>query len=821
MVVEKKRFFPEIKMNVADQAEKKEVVLKLIRQAVQIQLSGDWSAAESIYHSILSIDPGNPDVLHLLGVLHHQTGRTATAIGLFTRAIRISPDTPFYHNSLGSLFKSRGDFFKASRCFQKALRLKPNYADALYNMAGIYHMEGKYSSALNYYQKAVTLSPLFPEALNNMAAALNMLGKYADAVDACKKAVNLRPDYHEAFNNMGNAYKGLGKPTLAIACYQRSLALAGKSADVLCNLANAQQENGEVDAAIKNYQRAIALNPCYGKAHNNLGTAFRSKRKLNEAERQFRKAIELVPGDAEAYHNLGNVYYDKGDFEYAASWYNKAIAINPASIQTHINRGVIFQETGNSDKAIACFKKALELDPENSKAHCHLVHELYHRCQWQGLDEFNARIDDWTERELLSGRRPSEMPFLSLIRRADAAINFKVARRWSQEISKNSVEDHLQAPVNVDLALHPEITIGYLSNNFRNHPTAHLINDIFKLHDRRRFKIHVYSYGQDDGSEYRDRIRKRCDAFIDLGNSDHEDAFRRISGDHVDILVDLVGYMRGNRLEICACRPAPVQVRWLGLAGTTGADFFDYMITDEMVTPESHSPFYSEKFVYMPDTYQVNSQPLRKSTANFSRGDLGLPENGFVFCCFCSNYKIEPVMFRFWMEILKNVPGSVLWLLKSSPVVVENLRREASICGINPERLIFADKVPIEDHLQRIRHADLGIDTRIVNGAATTSDALRAGVPVLTMKGGSFCFPNVRQHSECHRVRGRLLLKPGPLMSNGPLNSENNPLAVQDIKATLKINQHTKPLFDTQCFVQQSGNGLYKNVGAPSKRKGA
>ncbi|MBC2710267.1 MAG: tetratricopeptide repeat protein [Desulfosarcina sp.] len=661
-------------------------------------------------------------------------------------------------------------------------------------------MTERYDRALSYYQKAVTVNPQFPEALNNMAATLNILGKYGEAVDCCNKAIEIRPNYSEPFNNMGNAYKALGKLGAAIACYEKSMTMAEECAEVLCNLANALQEKGELDEAIANYEKAIKLNPSYGKAYNNFGTALRSKRKLKEAELNFRQSITLLPNDAEAYHNLGNVCYDKGDFGSAASWYDKAISINSGSVQTLINRGIIYQETCESDRALDCFNKALELDPQNSKAHSHMVHELYHRCEWRRIDDLNATIDKWTERELAKGNRPNEMPFLSLIRTADPLANFRVAERWSQEISKNIIGNKGSVKFNHERPNSKKITIGYLSNNFRNHPTSHLISDIFDLHDRNRFAINAYSYGEDDNSLYRENIKQQCDAFVDLRNSIHKDAAQHIFNDQVDILVDLVGYMRGNRLEICAYRPAPVQVRWLGLAGTTGAMFFDYIISDNTVIPDHHAIYYSEKLVHMPNCYQVNSKPLKKTGRKFSRSNSGLPEGVFVYCCFCSNYKIDPVIFKIWMNILKSVPESVLWLLKSNSIVEENLKREASKCGINPERLVFAEKMVKADHLERIKLADLGLDTRIVNGAATTSDSLFSCVPVIALKGKHFAS---RMAASIIKAVGLNDLVTENLSDYKELaiTLGKNPEKYDAIQKRLKANLILEPLFDTSRFV--------------------
>lgn len=770
------------------------------RVALEHQRKGEWAEAEAQYNWILSKNPQDPDALHLLGVLHQQTGRTPTSIPLINRAIRICPSNPNYYNSLGTSMKRNGDLKKAKHCFKKALSLNSKFPEALYNLASVYHLEKQFDYALKHYQQAIALNQKFPEAFNNMAATLNLLGRFAAAADCCQKAIRMKPDYSEPYNNMGNAYMGLCNPESAIKCYREAISLSGESPEVLCNLGNALQDTCELNKAIASYEKAIQLNPTYGKAYNNLGTTYRLIGKLKDAELLFNKCIEIRPNDAEAYHNMGNVYYDKEEYNSAASWYSKALQIDPENVRTIINLGILFQESGDTEKAIESFNKALEIDPESSKAHNHLLHELYQRCEWKKADELNASIDKFTECEIASGRVPTEMPFLSIIRTANPKANFRLAKLWSQRIGHYVTVDKQNKAYKHKLS-NEKITVGYLTNNFRNHPTSHLIIDIFDFHDKDRFAINAYSYGEDDGSQYRKRIASGCDRFVDLRNMSHGQAANQIRKGRVDILVDLVGYMRGHRLEISAYRPAPIQVRWLGLAGTTGADFFDYLITDPIVTPERDAPWYSEKFIYMPDTYQVNSKPLKEPEGPINRRDLGLPEKGFVYCCFCSNYKIEPVMFRSWMQILRGVPGSVLWLLKSNAVVEENLKREARKNGVDPDRLIFAKKISKADHLQRIRIADFALDTRVVNGAATTSDVLYAGVPVLSLKGTHFAS---RMSASILNAIGmdELVCASQSAYEKKAIEMGRNPLAFRSLKERLSRNRIEKPLFDTQRFVR-------------------
>jgi protein O-GlcNAc transferase len=343
--------------------------------------------------------------------------------------------------------------------------------------------------------------------------------------------------------------------------------------------------------------------------------------------------------------------------------------------------------------------------------------------------------------------------------------------------------------------------VGYLSNNFKNHPTAHLVGGMFRHHRRDRFNIYCYSYGKNDHSTYRQQIERDCDRFVDLENVNHVDAAQQIRQDKVDILVDLVGHMKSNRLEIPAMRPAPIQVRWLGMAGTSGADFFDYIITDEIVTPRDHARHYAETFCYMPHTYQINNRQQKLSHKDWQRKDAGLPDNGFVYCSFCTTYKIEPNIYDAWMAVLQRVPESVLWLLAPSPEAQERLRAHAHHFGIHARRLVFAQKMDRAAHLKRLSLADLALDTMVVNGAATTSEALWCGVPVLTLQG---------THFASRMASSILKAMEMPQMITEALEAYTR-LAVQmardkefyhSIKKRLERSKDASALFDTAGFVR-------------------
>jgi len=319
---------------------------------------------------------------------------------------------------------------------------------------------------------------------------------------------------------------------------------------------------------------------------------------------------------------------------------------------------------------------------------------------------------------------------------------------------------------------------------------------LFDRHNRADFKIYCYSYGKDEGKYYRESIKNSCDSFLELQNIASEDAAQQIFDDGIDILVDLMGYTAGNRLEVCALRPAPVQVTWLGFPGTTGADFFDYVIVDKTVVPEKQRIYYSEKTVFMPHSYQVNNDRQVISDKKWNKSDFGLPADSFVFCSFNQEYKIEPTIFDIWMSILHKVPKSVLWLLSKNRLAQDNLIKYAINRGINPKRIIFATSVEKSEHLARHKLADIALDTRVYNGHTTTSDALWAGVPVIALKGGHFA----------SRVSSSILSSAGlPQLVTESLDEyeelavslAKNPQELDRIKQELKLKRLSEPLFDT------------------------
>jgi len=532
-----------------------------------------------------------------------------------------------------------------------------------------------------------------------------------------------------------------------------------KSGDVYLN-------QGEFEKASACYRQAIAYNPNYAEAYNNLGNACREQKQFDDAELYLKQATRLKPELANAYYNLATLLLAREKL----------------------------------DGAIENFYKTLEYRPKHYAAQAVLLHLLQKMCKWNNLDSHIKTL----RHEVSSPAESAESifsPFAFMAMPGSTPEEQKIcAERWVQ------LEYQSLAPLRNELAFdhkrprNKKITLGYLSADFRNHATATLMAEVFELHNRDQFHITAYSYGPDDGSEMRKRLKGTFDQFVDIrGNSDKDSACR-IYADHIDILVDLKGFTENNRSGILALRPAPLQVNYLGYPGTMGADFVDYLIADRFIIPPEQQKHYTEKIVYLPNCYQPNDR-TRQRLAAPTRTACGLPESGFIFCCFNQTYKITPDIFDIWCRLLISIPDSVLWLYINTPYSEENLKREAENRGINPARLIMAPMQEAEKHLARLQCADLFLDTLPINAHTTCSDALWMGLPVVTCAGDAF--PS--------RVAGSLLSAIGvpELITynlkdyyNLALDLASDKKKLDAIRSKIIANRDTAPLFDSERFTR-------------------
>ncbi|HJU15227.1 MAG TPA: tetratricopeptide repeat protein, partial [Stellaceae bacterium] len=562
------------------------------------------------------------------------------------------------------------------------------------------------------------------------------------------------PDFAEAHNTLGDVLTALGRFGEAEACCRE----------------------------------AVRLQPGYAEAYNNLGIALALLSRPQEAEACYREALRLKPGNATALKNLGLALFSLGRPDEAESCYREALRLEPGNAAVLKNFGNALFLQGKLSEAADAFERAAALEPDDADALATWAFIKQQMCDWSAHDEDEARFRAGLKAQALQATPSVAFRLLGVSSTAEEQL--ACARRVAAGLAA-----HEPAPFPIPPPRSGErIRLGYL---IRPHPTGHLIAGLIEHHDRRRFEVIGYCIGLDDGSGVRDRLAKAFDRFVDIVPMQDPDAARLIHADALDVLVDLSGFTPVGRPKIPAYRPAPIQVNYLGYPGTMGADFIDYILVDRFVVPPEQQSCFSERVVYLPDCYQSNDDKRAIAPATPARAECGLPEQGFVFCCFNDSYKLTPRFFDVWMRLLHAVPGSVLWLLEPNRLVASNLAREAEARGIASTRLVFAPRLPLPEHLARHRLADLFLDTLPYNAHTTASDALWAGLPVLTCAGDTFA----------GRVGGSLLqaVGLGELVTASLEDYEALALRLAGdagmltrLRARLAQNRQTFPLFDTE-----------------------
>jgi protein O-GlcNAc transferase len=549
-------------------------------------------------------------------------------------------------------------------------------------------------------------------------------------------------------------------------------------------------------------------------AHKKKGDAYFGQGKFSEASACYQEAIRCNPNYAEAYSNWGNVCREQNLPDDAERFLRKAATLKPELANVHYNLASLLFERGNLEEAIKHFAKEVEHQSKHYAALAILLHLLQRTCRWDDLEAYTEIL----RRAVYTAAEAPESvfsPFVFIALPGTTAEEQKCcAERWARAEYQGFIDFRHTLSFQHKRHRGKKIAIGYLSADFRDHPVARLIARVIALHDRDQFHITAYSYGPEDGSEMRDRLQKAFDRFVDIRGHSDVDAAMQIYKDGIDILVDLTGYTKDSRNGILALRPAPVQVNYLGYAGTIGAPFMDCIITDRFATPPEAQVHFSERFVYLPHSFLPYDQEQDVDENAPERRLCGLPDQGFVFCCFNQTYKLTPQFFALWMRLLHAIPGSVLWLSNCSPAAMANLRREASLQDMDPARVVFAPRTDtIAEHLARHRHADLFLDTSPYNAHTTCSDALWMGVPVVTCAGETF--PS--------RVAGSLLSAIGmsELITDNPddyyrlaLDLATDRKKLEAVRSKLVANRDTAPLFDSILFtrnLEHAYAGLVEN----------
>jgi len=655
-------------------------------------------------------------------------------------------------------FHQAGNLAEAGRLYSEILRADPRHLEALYRLALLQFQSGRFAESEKIFNAAIRLYPEIPELFYGRGCALQALRRFEDALAGFARALVLRPNYIEARNNRGVTL-------LKMKRYQEALA----TFDML--------------SATDDYGRALIL--------NNRAAALLGLKRCSEALDCSEKSLALKSDQAQSFSTYAAALSMLGRHDEALSNYDKSLTLDPSNPELRNSRAELLVMLRRFEDAMGDYERLLRDGFDVEYVRGNLAICRLHCCDWRDLAALKSGIDAG-----LKAGRAVLQPFGSLMLSNSPADQLRSARIW--------VADRFpkQLPLyKGERYEHDRIRVAYVSGDLRDHPVASLLADVFESHDRSRFETVALSFGPDDGSAMRKRLKKAFDRFIDIEGMSDLDAARMLKEMEIDIAVDLAGYTGASRSAIFAMKPAPIQVNYLGYPGTLGADYIEYIIADRTVIPEQHRSSYAENVVYLPDSCHPSGS-TKAALATPTRVDAGLPETGFVFACFNNSYKFNPDMFDIWMRLLKTVDGSVLWLSEPNAAAKNNLRREAETRGVAPDRLIFAPFLPtIDEHLARLTLADLFLDTLPYNAHTTASDALKMGDPVLTTPGATFA----------SRVAASLLHAVGlpELIATSLSEYEalaaklaRDPGALGALKAKLEKNRTTSPLFDTARYTR-------------------
>ena len=687
-------------------------------------------------------------------------------------------------------FHAQGNLDEAERWLNAILAAKPDNFDSLHLLALVNWQRSRFNEAGSLLVRALGANPKSAKAHANLAGVLLALGRRDEALEWCDRALALDADFATAYRNRAAVLKDLRRLDEALDAIDGGLARTPASAEMLNIRGAILQDMKRLDEAIASYDRALAIQPDFADALSNRGGARSAAKRYTEALTDCDRAIMLKPGLAGAHYHRGLALTGLERHDEAEASYRQALAINSDFPMALLSHAGALGALRRHHEAAADLERALALDPGLDFAKGMLLEARMHCCDWRALDALRADV----VRDVRGGKRTSD-PFAFLAISDSPRDQLQCARTWTQTLFPPA-----RAPLHRGGSRRRDrVHIAYLSADFREHAVAFLGAGLFEQHDRTRFETTALSYGADDGSAMRARLTRAFERFVDVRQrSDHEIASLMAELD-VDIAVDLGGLTGSARTGIFALRPAPVQVNFLGFTGTMGAPYIDYIVADRTVIPEQERDFYAERVVYLPDSFQANDSRRAIAEDTPARSVAGLPDDAFVFCSFNNAFKIEPATFALWMRVLNQVPGSVLWLLGGNEDATANLRREAAALGVAPERLVFAARAAPADHLARHRLASLFLDTLPFNAHTTASDALWAGLPVLTCEGTTFA----------GRVAASLVRAVGlpELVAHSP--TEYEALAVRlathadelaGFAARLAANRATAPLFDTDRY---------------------
>ncbi|MEI7429601.1 MAG: tetratricopeptide repeat protein [Betaproteobacteria bacterium] len=802
-----------------------QLLVQCVNNAHAANSRGEYSVAVGLCKKAIQLAPNMPAAWYNQGVAFSGLGKRSEAINAFEktriyslnsadtqngiglqliylgayreaerclqRALALMPEYAFAHSNLGKLRERQKRYKDAETSCRRAIELQPDLAPLYTNLGAILNLQKDYEAAEVVIRKAIELDAKSSEAWSNLGSALHGLKRYEAAEAVCHKAIELDAGSPEAWSNLGSVLHGLKRYEAAEDACRKAIELDAGAPEAWSNLGSALHGLKRYAAAEAACHKAIGLDAKSSEAWSNLGSALHGLKRYAAAEAACLKAIELDAKSSEAWSNLGSALHGLKRYAAAEAACLKAIELDGELPEAWINLGEALSGLKQYESAVESYGKALKLNPEAEFLLGSLLHTKMKICDWRSIANDISLVTQKINEEI-----KATTPFAALTITNDLTVQRKAAEIWVKATCREQI----------DLGKIPErnefskIRVGYFSADFRQHPVSYLTVGLFEKHDRSRFEIIAFSLVPMSMDAMGSRLSLAFDRVIDVSDKSDKEIAVLARKLQIDIAIDLGGFTADARTEIFSFRAAPIQASYLGYLGTMGADYMDYLFADRIIIPEDRQQFYAEKIVYLP-SYQVNDSKRQISEKQFTRQELGLPEKGFVFCCFNNTYKISPQTFDSWMRILRSVDASVLFLYAENQWAEENLKQEAIFRGVDAARLVFGKALPYDEYLARFRAADIFLDTLPYNAGTTASDALWAGLPVLTCIGDAFA----------GRVAASLLnaVCLPELITSTQVEYEalavelaSNPERLAHIRQKLGQNKLTTTLFNTALFTE-------------------
>ena len=694
--------------------------------------------------------------------------------------------------------------------FEKSLKILPNRVSVLTNLSAVKIKLKKITEAKELGLRSVALDPMNGQGYLNIGLANKEEKDFNSALTYFDKAIEVEPNFAEAWCAKGSILNELKRYEEALTYFDKAIELDPNNAEAFNNKGFALNELNRYEDALKYFDKAIELDPNNAEAWCNKGASLMHQNQTKEALINFNRAIEIEPGFDKAWSNKGAALIEIGKTNEALDCLENAISLKPQNVHALNNKGICLNKLKRYEDSISTLMQVFELNPDYEFLLGNLLESKLQICQWDSyLQDRDSILSN-----VKSGSKVI-LPFPLLTISALEDINHQGAKIWA----------NLKYPENFELGPvakgknNSKIRLGYFSPDFLNHPVAALTVELFELHNREKFEVFGFSLRPSDGSPIRRRLDTAFDQIIEVQNMSDKSVAQLSRELEIDIAIDLSGFTAGSRTGIFAHRAAPIQVSYIGYLGSMGTHYMDYLIADPTIIPPESAQYYSEKIIYLP-SYQANDRKREISKKKFTRADLGLPKEGFIFCCFNHNYKFNPIIFDSWMRILNAVDKSVLFLYADNLLAKENLKKEALLRGVDSKRLIFGERIPAPDYLARYRACDLFLDTLPYNAGTTASDALWADLPVLTQAGQSF---QGRMAASLLNAIGmpELITHSREEYENLAIELAINQKKINDIKTKLSRNRFTTTLFNTPLFTEkleaayEKIQGRYRNGLSP------